>query len=73
MSYYKETNPHRYLNFNSAHPSHIKESMQFNLAIRIIVFVSDPQLVQHRLKELEDWLLDCNYPFKKNSIGCPSC
>ena len=63
--YYKETNPHKYLDFNSAHPSHIKESIPFNLAKRIIVFVSDPELVQQRLKELEEWLLDCNYPFEK--------
>ena len=63
--YYKETNPHKYLDFNSAHPSHIKESIPFNLAKRIIVFVSDPELVQQRLKELEEWLLDCNYPLEK--------
>ena len=63
--YYKETNPHKYLDFNSAHPSHIKESIPFNLAKKIIVFVSDPELIQQRLKELEEWLLDCNYPFEK--------
>ena len=52
--YYKEMNPHKYLDFNSTHPSHIKDSIPFNLAKRIIVFVSDPDLVQQRLKELEE-------------------
>ena len=60
--YYKETNPHRYLDYHSAHPSHIKQTIPFNLAKRIIVFVSDPDLIEIRLKELEKWLIDCNYP-----------
>ena len=34
--YYKATNPHKYLNFYSAHPSHIKDSIPYNLAKRII-------------------------------------
>ena len=62
MIYYKETNPHRYLDYHSAHPSHIKQTIPFNLAKRIIVFVSDPDLIEMRLKELEKWLIDCNYP-----------
>ena len=64
--YYKETNPHKYLDYHSAHPSHVKQTIPFNLAKRIIVFVSDPDLIEVRLKELEKWLIDCNYP--KNII-----
>ena len=64
--FYKETNPHTYLNFRSAYPTHIKDTIPFNLAKRIIVFVSDPQIVEIRLNELEHWLLDCGYP--KNVI-----
>ena len=60
--YYKENNPHRYLDYHSAHPSQIKQPIPFNLAKRIIVFVSDPDLIEMRLKELEKWLIDCNYP-----------
>ena len=71
--YYVKINPHKYLDLNSAHPSHIKESIPFNLAKRNIAFASDPELVQQRLKELEDWLLDCNYPFEKIQAGFPSC
>ena len=64
--YYKATNPHKYLNFYSAHPSHIKDSIPYNLAKRIIVFVSDASHVESRLAELEQWLLECSYP--KNLI-----
>ena len=60
--YYKETNPHDYLNFHSAHPFHIKQTIPFNLAKRIIVFVSDPEHMNFRLRELENWLLRCEYP-----------
>lgn len=60
--FYKDTNPHDYLNFESAHPVHIKQNIPYNLAKRIIVFVSDPKRVEFRLKELENWLLDCHYP-----------
>ena len=60
--YYKEIKPHKYLYFYSAHPSHIKDSIPYDLAKRIIVFVSDPNQVEFRLAELEQWLLDCSYP-----------
>ncbi len=60
--YYKSTNPHKYLNFNSAHPSHIKNTIPYNLAKRIVVFVSDENLVEQRLNELKTWLIYCNYP-----------
>ena len=39
--YHKETNLHDYLNFQSAHPNHIKDTIPFKLAKRIIVFVTD--------------------------------
>ena len=52
--YPKETNPHDYLNFYSAHPFHIKQTIPFNL--------SDPERMKFRLDELENWLLRCEYP-----------
>ena len=60
--YYKETTPHDYLNFHSAHPFHIKQTIPFNLAKRIIVFVSDPERMKFLLGELKNWLLCCEYP-----------
>ena len=60
--FYKETNTHDYLNYDSHHPYHIKYNIPFNLAKRILVFVSDEQKVALRLKELLQWLLNCGYP-----------
>ena len=48
--FYKETNTHDYLNYNSHHPSHIKCTILLNLAKRILVFVSDEQKVTLRWK-----------------------
>ena len=55
--YYKETNAHDYLPYNSAHPKHGKD----NLAKRIIAFVSNDEKVEMRLKELKNWLKYWNY------------
>ena len=60
--YYKDTNCHEYLNFDSHHPYHIKENVPYNLAKRIIVFCSDQTTEHRRLQELKSWLLNCNYP-----------
>ena len=62
--HYKLTNSHKYLNFSSFHPNHCKENIPFNLAKRIIIFVTDPEKMEFRLKELEYWLLQCGYPLK---------
>ena len=37
---FKKTNPHVYLPYNSAHPSHVRDNVPFDLAKRITVFVS---------------------------------
>ena len=60
--YYKKTNAHDYLNFKSDHPQHIKNNVPYNLAKRIIVFVSDPIKIENRLEELRKFLLNCEYP-----------
>ena len=36
--------------------------MPYNLAKRIIVFVSDKKKINERLSELKTWLLSCSYP-----------
>ena len=48
--------------YGSHHPNHIKYNIRFNLAKRILIFVSDEQKVTLRLKELRKWLLNCGYP-----------
>ena len=67
--FYKTTNSHDYLNYNSHHPSHTKKNMIYNLAKRIITFVSDPILEEKRLYELKEWLIKCNYPIKSIEKG----
>ena len=48
--YYKPTNTHDYLPYNSAHPDHTKNNIPYNLAKRIIVFASNPEKVIIRLE-----------------------
>ena len=58
----EEINSHDYLNYFSHHPEHTTQNVPYNLAKRIIVFVSDEEKVNERLSELKTWLLSCSYP-----------
>ena len=60
--FYKETNLHDYLNYFGHHLEHTKQNIPYNLAKRIIVFVSDEEKMNGRLSELKTWLLSCSYP-----------
>ena len=60
--FYKETNNHEYLQYDSHHPKHVRDNVPYNLAKRIVVFCSDPEIEQFRLKELKNWLILCGYP-----------
>ena len=60
--YYKDTNTHDYLNYHSHHTTHVKNNIPYNLAKRIIVFVSDTERMEYRLNEMKQWLIKCNYP-----------
>ena len=59
---YKSTNSHDYLHYDSFHPKHIIENIPYNLAKRILIFVSDERTMQKRLQELRVWLTRCKYP-----------
>ena len=59
--YYKPTNTHDYLPYDSAHPVHTKNN-SYNLAKRIVVFVSNPEKVVIRLDELRQFLKEYKYP-----------
>ena len=54
--YYKDTNAHDYLPYDSAHPDHSKDNVLYNLAKRIVVFVSNEEKIEYRLNELKNWL-----------------
>ena len=60
--YYKPTDSHDYLPFNSCHPRHIKINIPGNLARMICTIVEDPLIKVQRLQELKGWLLKCGYP-----------
>ena len=60
--YYKPTNTHEYLPYNSHHPQHIKANIPYNLAKRIMVFTSNPTKEQLNLNRLKCWLRNCGYP-----------
>jgi hypothetical protein len=62
--YYKTTNNHHYLEYNSFHPKHIKDNIPYNLAKRIIIFTSDSAKEKIELERLKCWLKRCNYPDK---------
>ena len=54
--YYKETNAHDYLAFDSHHPSHTKENIPFVLAMRIIIITSEDEWVKRNLPDLRTYL-----------------
>ena len=60
--YYKNTDSHDYLPFNSCHPRHIKINIPKTLARIICTIVQDPKLKLHRLAELKTWLQKAKYP-----------
>ena len=53
--YYKETNAHDYLSFDSHHPHHIKENIPYVLAKRIVTITSEDEWCQRNLEELKDF------------------
>ena len=62
--FYKDTNSHDYLDFNSHHPDHTKKNIVYGLAKKIVEFVSNYETEEMRLSELKEWLLTSGYPEK---------
>ena len=60
--FYKETNTHDYLRYDSHHPEHVKKNIPFVLAKRILVFTTRECDIQKNLKDLRTWLTRCGYP-----------
>ena len=52
--YYKDTNAHNYVPYNSAQQKHCKDNLPYNLAKCIIVSVSNDEKVEMRLEELKN-------------------
>ena len=60
--YYKKTDSHQYLLFNSCHPSHVKRNIPFNMARRVCTIVLEETRRNNRLQELKSFLLRQKYP-----------
>ena len=60
--FYKKTDNHDYLPFNSCHPRHSKDNIPYILARIVCTIVSDPLVKRKRLNELSGWLQNSNYP-----------
>ena len=50
--YHKDTNTHDYIPYDSAHPESYKKNVPYNLAKKILVFVTDTEKVELTLNEL---------------------
>ena len=60
--YYKETNAHDYLSYDSHHPEHTRNNIPYVLAKRIIVISSEESWVERNLGDLKEFLLSRKYP-----------
>ena len=60
--YYKKTDTHQYLNFQSCHPSHTKLNIPYCMARRVCAIVIEQELREVRLRELTVFLRRQNYP-----------
>ena len=67
--FYKETNTHEYLRYDSHHPDHVKKNIPYVLAKRIIVFTSKDDVMAKNLNDLRKWLRNCNYPDEIIELG----
>ena len=62
--YYKDTNTHDYLNYESAHPTHTKNNIPYTLAKKIHVFCTDPKTESKRMSDLREYLINSSYDTK---------
>ena len=60
--FYKLTDTKQYLMFDSCHPKHTKNNIPYNLARRLCTIISDSEILNSRLVELQNALLQRRYP-----------
>ena len=77
--YYKPTDTHQYLSFNSCHPRATKNNIPYSQARRICTIIDNPYERDEKLKQMYDFFKDRGYPVKliKNGIekakAIPQC
>ena len=59
--FYKKTNTHQYICFESAHSRKVKRNIPFTLTQRITRIVSNPDHREQRFKKLTKFLKECLY------------
>ena len=60
--YCKSTDCHQFLDFNSAHPIHIKKSIVYSQGLRIKRLCSSSVAFENYLESLKDWFQNRGYP-----------
>ena len=60
--YYKETNAHDYLAYDSHHPEHTRNNIPYVLAKRVYVITSEDSWVEKNLRDLKEFLVSRQYP-----------
>ena len=59
--YQKPTDTHPYLNYNSAHPPHLKKSIPYSQALRLRRICSDDQTLKERIKQYSEYFITRGY------------
>ena len=62
--YYKPTDTHQFLPFDSCHPRHTKISIPYCEARRLCTIIDDINIKKERLQEMKSFFLARNYPEK---------
>ena len=60
--YFKATDTHNYVPFNSTHPMHILRDVPYNLARRLCTKVDKRETFEMRMNKLQETLMHLGYP-----------
>ncbi len=60
--FYKTTDSHQYLHYNSCHPRHTKNSIPYAQARRLCTIIDDCEKLEFHLQEMKQFFLDRKYP-----------
>lgn len=60
--YYKPTDAHRYLNFQSFHPPHVFRSTVYSQFLRLRRIIIDNSVLYYRLVEMKKFFIHSDYP-----------
>ena len=63
--YQKPTDTHPYLNWNSAHPLHLKRSIPYSQALRLRRICSNTETLEKRLTQYAEYFVACGFKQQK--------